>query len=203
MAVPFRLRAIRTHGRPSGEGAAAPGRGPRCIDLLVAGRNLTQQDSSRCSSAARPSACWIASAATCWSSSRRDSAVRSPPSRRPAKRDQALDRPSRFHRAANFGRLPRYQTSRSWSSFLDACPSSARPVFARLPGHAGAESRRRGERRPITHEDLWLMPRVGAPAVSPDGRYAVFPVTRRPTTATEQATHLWLVRPTAASRRGS
>jgi hypothetical protein len=32
------------------------------------------------------------------------------------------------------------------------------------------------ERKAITHEDLWLMPRVGAPAVSPDGRFAVFSV---------------------------
>ena len=29
----------------------------------------------------------------------------------------------------------------------------------------------------ITHEDLWLMKRVGSPSVSPDGRWAVFAVT--------------------------
>ena len=32
--------------------------------------------------------------------------------------------------------------------------------------------------QPITHEALWLMKRVGSPAVSPDGRWVVFPVTR-------------------------
>jgi dipeptidyl aminopeptidase/acylaminoacyl peptidase len=49
-------------------------------------------------------------------------------------------------------------------------------------------------RRPITHEDLWLMPRVGAPVVSPDGRYAVFPLTRPAYDSDQQAAHLWLVR---------
>ena len=28
--------------------------------------------------------------------------------------------------------------------------------------------------RPITHEDVWNMRRLGAPVVSPDGRRAVF-----------------------------
>ena len=28
----------------------------------------------------------------------------------------------------------------------------------------------------VTHEALWLMPRVGAPAPSPDGKWVVFPV---------------------------
>ncbi|NGX15704.1 S9 family peptidase [Wenzhouxiangella sp. XN24] len=47
--------------------------------------------------------------------------------------------------------------------------------------------------RPITHEDLWLMPRVGAPEVSPDGRWAVVAVTRPAYDSDEQASHLWLV----------
>ena len=32
-------------------------------------------------------------------------------------------------------------------------------------------------KEPVTHEALWLMPRVGAPAPSPDGTFVVFPVT--------------------------
>ena len=32
------------------------------------------------------------------------------------------------------------------------------------------------DRKTITHEDLWLMPRVGAPVTSPDGRFGVFSV---------------------------
>jgi dipeptidyl aminopeptidase/acylaminoacyl peptidase len=59
-----------------------------------------------------------------------------------------------------------------------------------MPAAAGPVD---GERRPITHEDLWLMPRVGAPVVSPDGRHAVFPLTRPAYDSSEQASHLWLV----------
>jgi hypothetical protein len=33
-------------------------------------------------------------------------------------------------------------------------------------------------RQPVTHEALWLMPRVGAPAPSPDGKWVVMPVTQ-------------------------
>lgn len=49
------------------------------------------------------------------------------------------------------------------------------------------------ERRPIKHEDLWLMPRVGAATVSPDGHYAVFPVTEPAYNTDQQVTDLWLV----------
>lgn len=47
--------------------------------------------------------------------------------------------------------------------------------------------------RPITHEDLWLMPRVGQPEISPDGRMAIVEVTRPAYDSDEQASHLWLV----------
>ena len=32
-------------------------------------------------------------------------------------------------------------------------------------------------KRPISHEDVWLMKRLGTPALSPDGRWVVVPVT--------------------------
>lgn len=48
-------------------------------------------------------------------------------------------------------------------------------------------------RQPITHEALWLMPRVGAPVPSPDGRWAVVPVTQPAYNAREQSSDLWLV----------
>jgi dipeptidyl aminopeptidase/acylaminoacyl peptidase len=62
------------------------------------------------------------------------------------------------------------------------------PAFA-LIGPAFAQA---ADRRPMTHEDLWLMPRVGAPVVSPDGRYAVFQVTEPKYEAEQQVSDLWL-----------
>ena len=49
------------------------------------------------------------------------------------------------------------------------------------------------DRKPVTHEDIWLMPRVGAPAVSPDGRFAVFSVVEPSYEKDKQASDLWLV----------
>jgi dipeptidyl aminopeptidase/acylaminoacyl peptidase len=60
------------------------------------------------------------------------------------------------------------------------------PVFGSI-AH-GAESS-----RPITHEDLWLMKRVGAPSVSPDGRWAVFAVTEPAYDEKAQVSDLWIV----------
>ncbi|MFM7067251.1 MAG: TolB family protein [Gammaproteobacteria bacterium] len=56
--------------------------------------------------------------------------------------------------------------------------------------------------RTPTHEDIWLLKRVGAPVASPDGRWAVISVTD-PAYDDTQASDLWLV-PTdgsAAPRR--
>ncbi len=50
-----------------------------------------------------------------------------------------------------------------------------------------------GAKRPMTHEDLWLMKRLGAPATSPDGRWAVFSVTEPSYDAEEQVSDLWIV----------
>ncbi|MBL0165162.1 MAG: S9 family peptidase [Xanthomonadales bacterium] len=49
------------------------------------------------------------------------------------------------------------------------------------------------ERRAITHEDLWLMPRVGAPLASPDGTRVVFPLAEPSYKKEEQVADLWLV----------
>src|SRR5712692_6380189 len=45
---------------------------------------------------------------------------------------------------------------------------------------------------PVSHEALWLMPRVGAPAVSPDGASVVFSVTEPAYDEKEQRSDLWL-----------
>jgi dipeptidyl aminopeptidase/acylaminoacyl peptidase len=47
--------------------------------------------------------------------------------------------------------------------------------------------------RPMTHEDMWLMPRVNSPEVSPDGRWAVVSVTRPSYESGESESHLWLI----------
>ncbi len=47
--------------------------------------------------------------------------------------------------------------------------------------------------RAITHADLWLLKRVGAPVPSPDGKWAVFSVTIPAYDAKEQSSDLWLV----------
>jgi dipeptidyl aminopeptidase/acylaminoacyl peptidase len=44
----------------------------------------------------------------------------------------------------------------------------------------------------ITHEDVWLMKRVGAPVASPDGKWAVYSVTEPAYDAKDQWSDLWL-----------
>lgn len=54
-------------------------------------------------------------------------------------------------------------------------------------------------KHPITHADVWLMKRIGAPAVSPDGRLAAFSVTEPAYDRKDQVAQLWLV-PTDGSQ---
>ncbi|HEX9985681.1 MAG TPA: S9 family peptidase [Thermoanaerobaculia bacterium] len=55
-------------------------------------------------------------------------------------------------------------------------------------------------KQPITHEAMFLMKRVGAPVVSPDGKWAVFSVTEPSYDEKEQVTDLWVV-PTDGSAK--
>ena len=64
-------------------------------------------------------------------------------------------------------------------------------LAAQLP--AGALRAQAPARHTITHEDVWLMKRVSAPAVSPDGRWAVFSVTEPSYTESETSSDLWIV----------
>lgn len=48
-------------------------------------------------------------------------------------------------------------------------------------------------KRAITHEDVWLLKRVGAPVPSPDGKWAVFSVTAPAYDAKDQSADLWIV----------
>jgi dipeptidyl aminopeptidase/acylaminoacyl peptidase len=47
-------------------------------------------------------------------------------------------------------------------------------------------------KKPITHEAMWLLKRVGAPAVSPDGKLVIFSVTEPAYDEKEQITDLWI-----------
>jgi dipeptidyl aminopeptidase/acylaminoacyl peptidase len=49
------------------------------------------------------------------------------------------------------------------------------------------------QKQPLTHETMWLMKRVGAPAISPDGKWVVFSVTEPAYDEKEQMNDLWLV----------
>jgi dipeptidyl aminopeptidase/acylaminoacyl peptidase len=56
------------------------------------------------------------------------------------------------------------------------------------------------QRRPITHEDVWLSKRLGTPVVSPDGKWAAVQVTEPAYDERDQTSDLWLV-PTDGSGR--
>src|SRR3984957_8809660 len=55
-----------------------------------------------------------------------------------------------------------------------------------LPAQTGAEL------KPITHETLWMMKRVGAPAASPDGKWVVYSVLEPSYEADKAVSDLWL-----------
>lgn len=48
-------------------------------------------------------------------------------------------------------------------------------------------------KQPITHEALWLTPRVGAPSASPDGKWVVFSLVEPAYDEKEQISDLWIV----------
>ena len=65
-------------------------------------------------------------------------------------------------------------------------------IVACVTGAAIAAPRAQGK-RPVTHEALWLMPRVGAPAPSPDGKWVVFSVVQPAYDERDQQSDLWMV----------
>jgi len=71
-----------------------------------------------------------------------------------------------------------------------AAPTSQTP--APTPSSASAPTSS-SSKRVITHEDLWLMKRVGSPTVSPDGKWAVFSVTEPSYDDKGQISDLWIV----------
>jgi dipeptidyl aminopeptidase/acylaminoacyl peptidase len=61
----------------------------------------------------------------------------------------------------------------------------AAPALAQAPSPA--------PKQPLTHEALWLMKRVGAPAASPDGKWVVFSVTDPAYDEKKEVVDLWIV----------
>jgi dipeptidyl aminopeptidase/acylaminoacyl peptidase len=79
--------------------------------------------------------------------------------------------------------------------------SSLRLVFAVYFGSAVlAFSQSVPNKHHITHEDVWLMKRVGAPVPSPDGKWVVISVTEPAYNEKEQVSDLWIV-PTDGSTK--
>jgi dipeptidyl aminopeptidase/acylaminoacyl peptidase len=66
-------------------------------------------------------------------------------------------------------------------------------VLSLVPGLVAAAEASAPSVRPITHEDLWLMKRPGALAVSPDGRWMVVAVTEPAYEEGQSRSDLWIV----------
>src|SRR5215470_18974597 len=49
------------------------------------------------------------------------------------------------------------------------------------------------QKTPITHEKLWMMKRVGEPAVSPDGKWVIFSLLEPSYEADQEVSDLWMV----------
>src|SRR6056297_3650014 len=56
-----------------------------------------------------------------------------------------------------------------------------------------AQQKQDAELRPVTHEEVWLMKRLGSPVVSPDGRRAVVSVTEPSYEEDGDVSDLWLI----------
>jgi dipeptidyl aminopeptidase/acylaminoacyl peptidase len=72
------------------------------------------------------------------------------------------------------------------------CPAM-RASFAILLFAASSLFAQQPAKRPLTHEAMWLMKRVGAPVPSPDGKWTVFSVTVPSYDEKEQSNDLWIV----------
>jgi dipeptidyl aminopeptidase/acylaminoacyl peptidase len=67
------------------------------------------------------------------------------------------------------------------------------PLAAGAQGGANTAKAAPTSRTPITHEKLWMMKRVSAPVVSPDGRWVVFTVLEPTYEQDKEVSDLWLV----------
>ncbi|MEM7280234.1 MAG: S9 family peptidase [Pseudomonadota bacterium] len=66
-------------------------------------------------------------------------------------------------------------------------------LFLHLPVVVAANNHNGTELRPVTHEDVWTMRRLGTPLPSPDGNWVVVQVTEPAYDKDETVSDLWLV----------
>ncbi|MEG2963901.1 MAG: S9 family peptidase, partial [Janthinobacterium sp.] len=89
--------------------------------------------------------------------------------------------------------LPRLRRSLGSLLIAAACASLAMTVHAADTTTAIPVATTQTQvKHAITHEDVWLMKRVGAPVASPDGRWAVFSVIDSAYDSKEQWSDLWI-----------
>jgi len=84
---------------------------------------------------------------------------------------------------------PRLRRSLASLLIAAACASLA---HAAAPTAATPAADTQSAKHAITHEDVWLMKRLGAPVASPDGKWAVFAVVDAAYDSKEQWSDLWI-----------
>src|SRR5262245_45157585 len=77
-------------------------------------------------------------------------------------------------------------------SYAGACMFKPRSIVIALFGLLVSSAALAQAKHPITHEDVWLMKRVGAPVPSPDGKWLVFSVIEPAYDEKDQVTDLWI-----------
>lgn len=71
--------------------------------------------------------------------------------------------------------------------------SFRRLLFALLPLVVVVSANAQTARTPLTHEMMWMLKRVGAPAPSPDGKWVVFSMVEPAYDEKDQVSDLWIV----------
>ncbi len=86
-----------------------------------------------------------------------------------------------------------HANDREWSRRGRAIIRAIRGLFFCLPVGVPAAGAQQAARHSITHEDVWLMKRVGPPVPSPDGRWGAFTGTEPAYDDSSKVEDLWLV----------
>src|SRR6185369_15580898 len=94
-----------------------------------------------------------------------------------------------------YNQMQRLRPCSQFSRHLIGTMKKTRLVFLSLltSMSAGALANAAEAERAISHETLWLLKQVGAPAPSPDGRWVVVPVTEPAYDEKDENTDLWIV----------